>query len=233
MITEKTVELNLTMELINHMSWRDQISYYALAPSQAAEAKLGFDAAIGGSGYGVLIQYKRAILKGSNTLEYHINYTKNEDQHKLLLDLEAAGIPVFYALPLFTTAPEIAANRRRLLLNTVWPTPSSFALNANPIGKHEVFYDRTTGVWTRTSENRIDLADLVREASWQDVSNAFRREVPVAHCVGAFNAVVSRLFRQGEETVELAGSAGIDWSIFEGMSLLASDPSHHFPRQEG
>lgn len=65
MISEKTVELNLTTEFINWLSHQNNIPYFAVGPTQGQEAKWGFDAGIFGATTGALIQYKRAYVTGT------------------------------------------------------------------------------------------------------------------------------------------------------------------------
>jgi hypothetical protein len=63
MISEKTVELNLTTQLINCFYYVTGQIHYALAPSQRQEGQLGFDVSVTAPGGGVLIQYKRALRR--------------------------------------------------------------------------------------------------------------------------------------------------------------------------
>lgn len=152
MISEKTVELNLSMELINHINFQNNLSLFSVAPSQRQEATLGYDVEIGvGTGSGLLIQYKRAIPV-NNEYVYHINYTTNQDQHRILLDAENNGFMVLYAFPLFHTVNQIATNRRRLLKETAWYKPSDIILPGGPVGRHSLHIDRTKGIYYVTSE---------------------------------------------------------------------------------
>jgi hypothetical protein len=63
MISEKTVELNLTTEFMNWMWKVHHSTYTAIAPSQRQEATLGYDVSIRASGFCFFIQYKRAHLR--------------------------------------------------------------------------------------------------------------------------------------------------------------------------
>lgn len=104
MISEKTVELNLTTEFINWLSHQHNTPYFALGPTQAQEAQWGFDAGVFGNSTGALIQYKRAYVNGS-VWEWRLNRTKAKDQLFRLQQLEAAGHAVFYA---FLTSTHLA-----------------------------------------------------------------------------------------------------------------------------
>jgi len=127
MISEKTVELNLTTELLNYLGGLTNQVHYVLAPSQQQEGKLGYDAAIHNSGGAIYIQYKRAYVNRS-VWSWHINYTSSHDQHSKLLQLESGGGLVFYAFPYFNTPKDIATKRRRLLLQTFWFKPSGISI---------------------------------------------------------------------------------------------------------
>jgi hypothetical protein len=156
MISEKTVELNLTTEFINWLSHQHNTSYFAVGPTQAQEAKWGFDAGIFGKATGALIQYKRAYVTGT-VWEWKLNRTKSKDQLDKLQKLELAGHPVFFAFPNFHTLGEVQAHRRRLLTKTFWYRPSQINPAGGPIGHHEVRYDSATKKWTVHSDDPVEL----------------------------------------------------------------------------
>lgn len=156
MISEKTVELNLTTEFINWLSHLSNSPYFAVGPTQAQEAKWGFDVGVFGNATGVLIQYKRAYVNGS-VWKWKLNRTKAKDQLYLLQQLEAAGHTVYYAFPYFHTISDIQAHRRKLLLHTFWFKPSQINPVGGPNGHHEVCFDSVTGKWTVHSEEGTDL----------------------------------------------------------------------------
>lgn len=147
MLSEKTVELNLTTELINWFGQLTSRPHYALAPTARAEGKLGFDVSLRGPGTGVLLQFKRAHWDGAH-IKWELNRTRLQDQHDRLQKLEARGIPVFYALPMFWFAWQLAHHRRRLLKHTAWIRPSLIVPLGGPTGHHDVLFDPATGVWT-------------------------------------------------------------------------------------
>src|SRR5438876_1102727 len=103
MISEKTVELNLTTEWLNYLFGRTHRVHFALAPSQQLEATLPIDALLTSrSGGGILLQYKRAYVAGADWT-WLLNRTSARDQHKRLQAMESRGFAVFYAFPFFHT----------------------------------------------------------------------------------------------------------------------------------
>lgn len=68
------------------------------------------------------------------------------------------GVPVFYALPLFTTIGEVLRHRINLLLHTFWLRPYSIPVPAGGIGHHEVHYEATTDRYWVTSDEEIDFS---------------------------------------------------------------------------
>jgi hypothetical protein len=174
MISEKTVELNLTTELVNYLYVMTRVRPYILAPSQAQEGTLGFDTAIGfpGTGRPYLIQYKRAEFRvRRNEYLYHLNHTARQDQHLRLYVLERMGWDVFYALPLFHTPLQVINNRRHLIPMTLYLRPSWMIPVGGVVamvGHHEVRHNLTTGVTTIHSdegneiENKFDFFDFAR-----------------------------------------------------------------------
>lgn len=163
MISEKTVELNLTTELVNYLYVVTGVRPYILAPSQTQEGVLGFDTAVGfpGTGRPYLIQYKRAEFRvRKNEYLYHLNHTAKQDQHLRLYILERIGWDVFYALPLFHTPTQVITNRRHLLPMTLYLRPSWMmpigGISAM-VGHHEVRHNLTTGVTTIYSEEGSEL----------------------------------------------------------------------------
>lgn len=174
MISEKTVELNLTTELVNYLYVVTGVRPYILAPSQTQEGVLGFDATIGfpGTGRPYLIQYKRAEFRvRKNEYLYHLNHTAKQDQHLRLYILERMGWDVFYALPLFHTPTQVITNRQHLLPKTLYIKPSSMipvgGISAM-VGHHEVRHNLTTGITKIYSEegkeinNKFDFYDFAR-----------------------------------------------------------------------
>ena len=171
MISEKTVELNLTVELVNWNFYISGIRSYILAPSQREEGVLGFDVSIGyPHGYPTLIQYKRAYFKKrTNELEYYLNRNTSQDQHLRLFILESLGYDVWYALPLFYTPSDIINYRRRLLTKTLFLRPSWIRPIGGMTGHHSIKYNLITNTLTVHSEQSenigkiYDFYDFARE----------------------------------------------------------------------
>ena len=138
-ISEKTVELNLTVEVVNRLSFMFNYPAFAWGPTLRQEARWGFDAATGVSGRFIYLQFKRAYVDGAGHV-FQLNRTAAKDQHKKLLALEAAGCAVRYALPRFTTLSFIASNRRRLLVppRTAWIAPSQVPMPNGGIGHDDL-----------------------------------------------------------------------------------------------
>ena len=184
MISEKTVELNLTTELVNYLFFITGIRPYILAPSQAQEGTLGFDTSIGipGTGRPYLIQYKRGEFKvRKNEYLYHLNRTALQDQHLRLYNFEQMGWDVFYALPLFHTPRQVINNRRHLLPMTLYLKPSSMIPVggiAAMVGHHEVRHNMTTNITTIHSEEgkevkgKLDFFDFARILNNREKENS-------------------------------------------------------------
>ncbi len=186
MISEKTVELNLTTELINWASKVTRRTYFALAPSQRQEGRLGFDVSVQANGTGVLIQYKRAYVTGSDW-EWHLNRTSLRDQHRRLQLIESLGIPVFYAFPFFNRPSEVETGRRQLLLRTFWYRPSRINPPGGPVGHHEVHYNFSTSRFWVTSGREIDLPEPETAEVLMKAFQAEENRANVGRLFEAFN----------------------------------------------
>ena len=172
-ISEKTVELNLTTELLNWLFGITGRTHYVIAPSQQEEARLGFDAGFYGSGPGLFIQFKRAHVKGS-VWTWRLNRTAEEDQHQRLQVLEGLGAPVFYAFPLFNESAHVVSWRRRLLTHTLWVRPSRLQPPSGPTGPHDLSVDRLSGRWELSSPEPIAIDDP--SSRLEELANVFSRE---------------------------------------------------------
>ena len=216
MISEKTVELNLTTEFMNWMWKVHGSTFTAIAPSQRQEAKLGYDVSIITRGFGFFIQYKRAHLKGSEYI-YELNRTSARDQHKKLCDLESTGVPVFYAFPVFSTVGEVIHYRRRLLLQTLWIPPISIPVPGGGIGHHEVHYDASTGRYWVTSEEEIDF--VPENGGIDALSNLLeisRETNNLMEAMYSFNKIFIKSQNEESDTIEF------DDSSIAGISLMAT-----------
>lgn len=151
MLSEKTIELNLTTELLNWYWSRQRRPAVAIGPTLREEARYGYDVAIHGAHHATLIQFKRAEPEPGG-LVYKINFTKAQDQHEKLLVLERRGHDVRYGFPLFYEASDLIGYRRRLLTITAWPKPSQLPFVPGPTGHHYVHHEFSSGRWFTTSE---------------------------------------------------------------------------------
>jgi hypothetical protein len=138
-ISEKTVELNLSIEIVNFLFSRQNRPAFAWGPTLRQEARWGFDAAYGLQGQFIYVQFKRAHSEGPGHL-FQLNRTTARDQHQKLQTLEASGLSVRYALPRFTTMAHIEMHRRRLLLpqHTAWLRPSQIPMPNSGVGHHDL-----------------------------------------------------------------------------------------------
>lgn len=228
MISEKTVELNLTTELVNYLYVLTGVRPYILAPSQAQEGTLGFDTAIGfpGTGRPYLIQYKRAEFRvRRNEYLFHLNHTARQDQHLRLYIFERMGWDVFYALPLFHTLPHVINNRRHLLTMTLYLRPSWMIPVGGivaMVGHHEVRHNLTTGVTTiqsdegRVIEIKFDFFDFARELNNdEEFSNA-----KLNSYLKDFNKVFANEQTFEYEKVKIEPQDKEDDNAFKGLSSI-------------
>ena len=217
MISEKTVELNLNTELTNWLWKVHHTTFTAIAPSQRQEARLGYDVSVQATGFAFFIQYKRAHLRGTEYI-YQLNRTSARDQHAKLVRLESTGVPVFYALPIFTTVPEVIRHRRRLLLRTLWFPPSSIPVPGGGVGHHEVHYDSSTGRHWVTSDDEIEFKP---ENDGVDVlSRILERSADTNNLMEAMYAF-NKVFI-GQQDEEVAISDEFDDSSISGVALMAN-----------
>jgi hypothetical protein len=191
MLSEKSVELNVTAELLAWLSWITGVTHTAIGPSQADEAKVGYDVSFHGGGVAAaLVQYKRAYVDGA-TWTWRLNRTKKRDQHQRLQLLESAGFPVAYAFPLFATPAELVSRRRRLLLATAWYPPSAINPPGGPTGHHEVSWDSGSDTWWVASPDRIQIG---RPHTIDLLVNGFQRRanqrMPIEEFVGTINRIM-------------------------------------------
>lgn len=188
-LSEKTVELNLTTELLNWLWKVTGHTHCAFGLTQQQEAQLGVDVATVGGTSAIFIQYKRAYVEGSNW-RWHLNRTTGQDQHQKLQQLEGIGLNVYYAFPYFDSGSELAANRRRLLLNTFWIRPSQIQPAGGPTGHHDVVFSSTTGVWVVHS----DPVPLPVPLSIDDVASDLAKTLPqgaIERQIEGYNKVFS------------------------------------------
>lgn len=222
MISEKTVELNITTELVNWLYSMTTVRPYILAPSQRQEGTLGFDATIGfpNSGRPFLLQYKRAEYRVTTTeYLYHLNRNVSQDQHLRLYILELLGWDVFYALPKFHLPNEVISNRQHLLPMTLYLKPSSMIPIGGMTGHHEVRYNVTTGSITIHSEEGTPIEDTYTH---HNILELFRGNETgsktLERFIKEFNSVFanSRPFSSGAHTID----AVADDDVYQGMAII-------------
>jgi hypothetical protein len=225
MLSEKSVELNLTAELLAWLSWITGDTHTAIGPSQVEEANVGFDVSFHGGGVAAaLVQYKRAYVDGA-TLTWRLNRTKKRDQHRRLQVLESLGYPVLYAFPFFTTPSELVARRKRLLLATAWFQPSAINPPGGPIGHHEVIYDVATDTWWVASPDRVQLD---RPHTIDVLLEGLRRRPDQQVSVEEFAATINRIMASAMDSENADSSPeDADREAMQGQVLLirASEPS--------
>jgi hypothetical protein len=174
-ISEKTVELNLTTEWLNYLFGRTHRVHFAIAPSQQLEAAVPIDAALTNrSGGGILLQYKRAYVDDP-VWTWHLNRTAAREQHQKLQRMQQHGLPVFHALPFFHTVDELAAYRRRLLRHhTFFFRPLSINPPGGPVGHHDLHYDLARDRWSISSPDDVEIEDPISlQEVARDLDKAF------------------------------------------------------------
>ena len=153
-ITEKTVEQNVSRTIVEKMRRTHQINAYAIGASQAQETQLGYDVlTTDGSWCGGYIQYKRLHANGT-VHRWNLNRTTHKDQHSLLLQLEAAGFPVFYCFPKFDSELALRQWTPPSLWSQVWwVRPSTIPVPAPVDTHHHVTFNTTSGIWQVFSDH--------------------------------------------------------------------------------
>jgi hypothetical protein len=225
MISEKTVELNITTELVNWLYVVTDVRPYILAPSQRQEGTLGFDATIGfpTTGRPFLLQYKRAEYKvRTNEYVYHLNHNTTQDQHLRLFVLELLGWDVYYALPKFHLPNEVVANRQHLLPMTLFIKPSSMIpTGGNMTGHHDVRYNATT----RSIKIHSDKgAPINKYSSHKDIADLFRIVEQNNQILGGFlrdfNSVFANTENYSFEDYTIKPVSEDDDNLYQGMTIM-------------
>lgn len=221
MISEKTVELNLTTELVNMVFALSGTRPYILAPSQRQESSLAFDVALGQpGGQGVLIQYKRAYVNRPNEYTFHLNRTKNQDQHLRLTVLDLLGIPVYYAFPIFHTPNEVINHRRALLLRTKFVKPTRISPVGGLTGHHEVIFNNATNSWAVHSDEGTPIDGIQNFNDIYDELFNPKNESNIKNILETFNSVFSN--KEGtiikDYKIEVADED--DYFLMQSQSIL-------------
>jgi hypothetical protein len=217
MISEKTVELNTTAELLPWLQYVTGFVHTAIGPSQREEAVWGYDVSFhGGSTAAALIQYKRAYVSGT-VWTWKLNRTTRQDQHARLQFLQSLGYPVFYAFPHFAMPAQVVALRHRLLLATWWYPPSYINPAGGPSGHHDVTYDTSNGRWQVSSPEPTDLRPPLTIG---DVVEAMEDQIRRRTSIEEFVANLNRVMLAADQKFSTAASESDAESDFTGQSLL-------------
>ena len=234
MISEKTVELNLTVELVNWNFYISGIRPYILAPSQREEGILGFDTSIGYPyGYPTLIQYKRAYFKKkTNELEYYLNRNTSQDQHLRLFVLELLGYDVLYVLPLFYSPSDVINYRRRLLTKTLFLRPSWLSPKiVDMTGHHSIKYNLTTKSLTFHSEKgknidkTYDFYDFARELERSIFSK--EKQVNLNYFFENFNKVMANKEEILFKNIKLKPIHKNEKGLLESVNIVINQAFNH------
>lgn len=199
MISEKTVELNLTTEFVNLAFNQTGIRPFILAPSQRAEATLAYDVQYGFPGFkGILVQYKRAHVKNTDEYIFNLNRTSKRDQHQRLFVLDLMGFPVYYAFPIFHLETEVISMRRNLLVHTKFVRPSRIFPVGGLTGHHEVVYYKATNTWKVFSEEGASVEGV------EDLNDILERFKETPNNLDELMVAYNLLF-SNNETIQQSG----------------------------
>lgn len=220
MISEKTVELNVTAELLNWLYRQTGVTHTAIGPSQSVEGRLGYDVHYHGHGIAALIQFKRAYVNKTDIWEWRLNHTAKKDQHWRLQKLEQ-HVSVFYAFPYFCTVEETAKKRMQLLTSTFWFKPSTIKPHGGPTGYHSVRYDPSSGRWWVTSRHEVELPQPLRLGDITAVFTESAEPVRIEEVEAALNDIM--LMEEADTNVDTDSSAELD-SALSGQALILALP---------
>lgn len=119
MINEKTLELNISHELMESLRWLGYDSVL-VGLTQLQEQAKGFDAGIAMKTRVVLIQYKRGIRR-REWISFHLNANSGRNQNDRLRDMSGGlrGVS-FYALPRVCSWLELFIHRGHILDRTIF-----------------------------------------------------------------------------------------------------------------
>lgn len=117
MVTEKTLELNITAELLDYFRLFDPTCFFK-GLTLWQEGVLGYDESLvqGGTVSELLFFQFKAQRRGIPY--FWINNNRNRDQHNLLLNIALVPRSVFYVFPLFNTDQDVADSSPNLLQET-------------------------------------------------------------------------------------------------------------------
>jgi hypothetical protein len=178
-ISEKTVELNLTADLVYVLQVATGHTYYAVGLTQQQESALAYDVAIKSALPPLLVQFKRAETR-QRFLRWTLNQTRLRDQHLRLQRLESVGLAVVYAFPLFADEQALRVPRPDLLSATAFVRPSAIRPVGGSTGTHHVRRDMVSGRWTVHSPEGEELSspmDFMGVYRYMQALNDRRRRI--------------------------------------------------------
>lgn len=168
MPTEKTLELNITHEILQMCRQYDPLAY-ALGTTLIQESHLGYDSRILARfplpWIASPLQYKRAKRRrpiGRNTFEYvfDINNNTYHDQHLILYYNLASGMRrvAYYALPVLFTNVEFNHSLPHLLDRTFFVDVASIPPYTVDHRTHQIYLDPQNMVaWLHSEKIKIEL----------------------------------------------------------------------------
>ncbi len=133
-------------------------------------------------------------------------------------DLKVPVFLFFYALPIFTTVPEVIHNRRRLLLHALWLPLSTIPVPGGGVGHHEVHYNSSTGRHWVKSDDEIEFEPEFQGVD--DLTRILERGVDTNNLMEAMRAF-NKIFI-GQQDEEVATSNELDDSSMSGIALMAN-----------
>ncbi len=118
MVAEKTLELNLTAELLDYYRRTINPACFFKGLTLREEGIWGYDTSLvrGGTVSEILFFQYKAFRK--NKQHFFINNNRNKDQHQLLLNIALTPRSVFYIFPLFNTDLDVSKASPNLLQKT-------------------------------------------------------------------------------------------------------------------
>lgn len=131
-VSEKTLELNITTELVSQFRNRGyQTTTFGLTLQQ--ELIEGYDSSIYVNNYyAILIQYKAGRYRPTRRYyTFYINNNSTRDQHTRLLSNNSLSANAYYAFPLITTPMDVIRYSGSIIERTVF-VPSNWIGILNP-----------------------------------------------------------------------------------------------------
>lgn len=144
LINEKTLELNISIEILESIRENHDLDCYLYAVSQRSEKDAGYDFALRlpnrEDAFICFFQIKKAYyLREDGFYNFYINNNSQHNQHKVLFDLSHrfSRETIFYAFPLIINLKELERNIHNLRYRTVFP-PINFIKIENEFISHRI-----------------------------------------------------------------------------------------------